>query len=141
MSIILHILAGIGGVALLVVLAMAILTWATRDVAVPWGYAEPKYFGTPIVSFDLWRREFNQNLEPMGGNLYRRHVHRAYTGQLWQCAHGWTCGNDGEPTNPNLKYPRWMICKCCALDDPGAYVTWRFHLGETRPAANKIGRA
>ena len=94
------------------------------------GYAKPIGRGYPIVS-ECWEPAFNQGLEPHGGNLYRRHVHRAYTGQLWQCAHGWTCGNDGEikAIPPVLKYPRWLICKWCALSDTIAYLNWRFKKG------------
>ena len=103
------------------------LAWVfCRDA--PIGYARPIGYGYPIVATG-WNHASDHGLEPHGGNLYRRHVHRAYTGQLWQCAHGWTCGNDGvvhwEP--PVLKHPRWMICKWCALNDPIAYIRWRFN--------------
>ena len=103
------------------------LAWVfCRDA--PIGYASPIGYGWPVVSRQ-WEPGFNQGLEPHGGNIYRRHVHRAYTGQRWQCEHGWGGGNDdftlSEP--PVLKYPRWMICKWCALNDPVAYIRWRFN--------------
>lgn len=116
-----HVLAAVG------FLFLAAISWAAwpHDGWGKVGYAKPVAYGIPLLSRS-WRPSSNQGLEPYGGNLYRRHVYRDLTGQLWQCHHGWTCGNSKHEEPTWAKKPRWMICWRCAGNDPVAYLRWRY---------------
>jgi hypothetical protein len=56
----------------------------------------------------------NAQLEPTGGNVYRRHL-RWNEGVEWRCAHGLTGWSNGE----------FIGCVECSFDDPIAYLEAR----------------